>query len=62
MIRIDALWLATQPTDMRCGADTLLARVVQVFGCAQAHHGYIVERILACAPKPNLGLTALASG
>ena len=23
---------------------------------------YIVERILACAPKPNLGLTALASG
>ena len=23
---------------------------------------YIVERILACQPKPNLGLTALASG
>ena len=23
---------------------------------------YIVERILACAPKPNLGLTALATG
>ena len=22
---------------------------------------YIVERILACAPKPNLGLTALAT-
>ena len=39
MIRIDALWLAAQPIDMRCGADTLLARVVQVFGCAQAHHG-----------------------
>ena len=39
MIRIDALWLAAQTIDMRCGADTLLARVVQVFGCAQAHHG-----------------------
>ena len=25
MIRIDALWLATQPTDMRAGADRLLA-------------------------------------
>ena len=23
---------------------------------------YIVGRILACAPKPNLGLTALATG
>ena len=41
MIRIDALWLAVQPIDMRAGADTLLARVVQVFGSAQAHHGYL---------------------
>ena len=23
---------------------------------------YIVERILSCAPKPNLGLTALGTG
>ena len=29
MIRIDALWLAAQPVDMRAGADRLLARVVQ---------------------------------
>ena len=41
VIRIDALWLATQPIDMRAGADTLLARVVHVFGTAQAHHGYL---------------------
>ena len=41
MIRIDALWLATQPIDMRAGADALFARVVQVFGSAQAHHGYL---------------------
>ena len=41
MIRIDALWLATGPVDMRAGADSLLARVVQVFGAAQAHHGYL---------------------
>ena len=41
MIRIDALWLATQPVDMRAGAGRLLARVVQVFGCAQAQHGYL---------------------
>jgi transposase len=41
VIRIDALWLAAQPVDMRAGADRLLARVVQVFGCAQAHHGYL---------------------
>lgn len=41
MIRIDAMWLAVQPVDMRCGAERLLARVVQVFGRAQAHHGYL---------------------
>lgn len=41
MIRIDAMWLATAPMDMRAGADKLLARVVAVFGSAQAHHGYL---------------------
>ena len=41
MIRIDAMWLAAEPVDMRSGADRLLARVVQVFGAAQAHHGYL---------------------
>lgn len=41
MIRIDAMWLAVEPVDMRAGADRLLARVVQVFGSAQAHHGYL---------------------
>jgi transposase len=41
MIRIDAMWLAVQPEDMRAGVDRLLARVVQVFGAARAHHGYL---------------------
>jgi transposase len=41
VIRIDAVWLAVEPVDMRAGADGLLARVVQVFGAAQSHHGYL---------------------
>ena len=41
MIRIDAMWLSVGPVDMRAGADRLLACVVQVFGSAQAHHGYL---------------------
>jgi len=41
MIRIDAMWLAGDPIDMRAGADRLLARVVHIFGVAQAHHGYL---------------------
>lgn len=41
MIRIEAMWLASEPLDMRAGADRLLARVVQVFGAAQVHHGYL---------------------
>lgn len=41
VIRIDAVWLAIEPIDMRAGAERLLASVVQVFGAAQAHHGYL---------------------
>ncbi len=41
MIRIDSLWLAVEPMDMRAGAERLLASVMQVFGSAQAHHGYL---------------------
>jgi len=41
VIRIDSLWLAVEPVDMRAGAERLLAKVVQVFGAAQAHHGYL---------------------
>jgi transposase len=41
MIRIEAMWLATEPLDMRAGADTILARVVKVFGAARPHHAYL---------------------
>ncbi len=41
MIRLDAVWLAVQPLDMRAGTETALARVVQVFGHAVPHHGYV---------------------
>lgn len=41
VIRIDAVWLATAPLDMRAGYDKLLARVVDVFGAAQPHHAYL---------------------
>tara|TARA_B100001540_G_C15793695_1_gene636662 strand:- start:1636 stop:1971 length:336 start_codon:yes stop_codon:yes gene_type:complete len=41
VIRVDAIWLATEPMDMRAGPDTALARVVLVFGEARAHHAYL---------------------
>lgn len=41
MIRIDAVWLATAPIDMRAGMDTALARVVAVFGSARPYHAYV---------------------
>lgn len=41
MIRIDAVWLAVQALDMRAGTDTVLGRVVQVFGEARPHHAYL---------------------
>ena len=51
MIRIGALWLGVEPVDMRAGADRLLARVVQVFGCAHAHHGYLFANARATRIK-----------
>lgn len=51
VIRIDAVWLAVEPVDMRAGADRLLARVVQVFGAAQAHHGYLFANARASRMK-----------
>ncbi len=41
MIRIDRIWLATEPMDMRAGPDTCLARVINVFGEAQPHQAYV---------------------
>ncbi len=41
LIRIEAVWLATEPLDMRAGTDTALARVVKVFGSARPHHAYL---------------------
>ncbi|MCK6422466.1 MAG: IS66 family insertion sequence element accessory protein TnpB, partial [Aquabacterium sp.] len=41
MIRIDALWLAVQPLDMRVGTEAALLRVVSVFGEARPHHAYL---------------------
>ena len=41
MIRIDSIWLATEPTDTRNGMDTALVKVVKVFGAARSHHAYL---------------------
>lgn len=51
VIRIDSLWLAVDPMDMRAGADRLLARVVQVFGVCHAHHGYLFANARASRIK-----------
>jgi transposase len=41
VIRIEAIWLAVEPLDMRAGFDTALARVVTVFGAAMPHTAYV---------------------
>lgn len=41
MIRVDAVWMAVQPLDMRLGTEAALARVVAVFGAAHPHHAYL---------------------
>ena len=41
MIRVDAVWLAVQPLDLRAGTEAALTRVVNVFGAARPHHAYL---------------------
>lgn len=41
VIRVEAVWLATEPLDMRSGSESALARVVHVFGSARPHHAYL---------------------
>lgn len=41
MIRVEAVWLATEPLDLRAGMESVLNRVVRVFGAARPHHAYL---------------------
>jgi len=41
VIRVDTVWLAVEPLDMRAGTESALARVVTVFGEARPHHAYL---------------------
>jgi transposase len=38
VIRIEAIWLAMEPLDMRAGTEAALTRLVRVFGGARPHH------------------------
>lgn len=41
VIRIDAVWLAVDPLDMRAGTEAALGRVVNVFGETRSHPAYL---------------------
>ena len=56
MIRIDAVWLATEPMDMRAGTDTALARVVAVFGAAQPHTAYLFANRMKVLVHDGIGI------
>jgi transposase len=51
VIRINRPWLCSVPVDMRCGADRLLACVVQITGATLAHHGYLLANARATRNK-----------
>ena len=59
MIRVDALFLCTQPVDMRSGADRLLTAVVNTLGQAQAHHGYLFANARATRMKLRSSLSSI---
>ena len=61
MIRIEAVWLAIDPLDMRAGTEAALARVVHVFGSARPHHAYLFANRRANRMRCSF-MTALACG
>ncbi len=56
MIRIDAVWLAVDPLDMRSGTESALARVVNVFGAARPHHAYLFANRLKVLVHDGIGV------
>ncbi len=56
MIRIEAVWLAVDPMDMRAGTDSALARVVQVFGAARPHHAYLFANRMKVLVHDGVGV------
>jgi transposase len=51
IVRIDTWMLASQACDMRSGMDSLLGRVVAVFGSAQPHVAYVFANARATRLK-----------
>jgi len=50
VLRVEAVWLAVEPLDLRIGMESALARVVAVFGAAHPHHAYL---FVAADLKPS---------
>ena len=62
MIRIEAVWLAVQPVDLRAGGERLMAQVVQVFGAARSHHGYLFANARRSRMKLLVHVLHLSNG
>lgn len=45
LIRVDAVWLAVEPLDMRAGTEAALRRVVAAFGAARPHHADLFANV-----------------
>lgn len=56
MIRIDAVWLATEPLDMRAGIDSALARVLKVFAAAHPHTAYLFANRMKVLVHDGIGI------
>ena len=48
LIRIDALWLAVEPLDMRAGTEAALRRVVTVFGAVPVSYTHLTLPTICC--------------
>ena len=60
LIRLDAVWLAVEPLDMRAGTETALARVVAVFGAAKPHHAYLFANRMKVLVHDGIGVWLVA--
>ena len=56
LIRVDEVWMAAQPFDMRMGSEAALARVFSVFGAAHPHQAYVLANRMKALVHYGIGV------
>jgi hypothetical protein len=58
VIRVEAVWLAVDPLDVRSGSKAALPRAVHVFGATRPHRAYLFANRMKVLVHDGIGVVA----